>query len=234
MTTGILFVLHGRRTRIPKANLALLSSLQDQYLNPQAICFLEGDAQTLEQAVLKMAPAVDQLLVVPVLLFAATHVLWDIPKRIERVLSPHFPVTVLEPLGTTEAVYQFVLQQIQTVLKPDHSQEILLIAHGTGHFQAPYQQLQAIGERLTDTLKTPVYCAEAHGLPTVAEVAPKLTRKPVVMRLFLTDGHNVAKVTSTVQLSQPDSVFLPTLENQPALRSAVMERLNDLEYVISK
>jgi hypothetical protein len=47
----------------------------------------------------------------------------------------------------------------------------------------------------------------------------------IVQRLFLTEGRIAGELQARIAAQLPDSVFLPTLENQPALAQAIVERL---------
>ncbi|MCH4170124.1 MAG: transcriptional regulator [Lactobacillus sp.] len=226
MTTGFLFALHGRRGKISQANLALIESLKNTYDQPQATGFLEGDQHTLEDGVAALEDQVDELVVVPVLLFAATHVLWDLPKRINASKCPGLKVTFLEPLGTTQAVYDFLYHQLKTAVTQHPNQPILLVAHGTGHFDAPLQQFEAIGHQLSQALQTPVAFANYVGQLKVQDVVATSTQPWLVQPLFLTQGRIVKNVEKLIKAAQPASVFLPTLENQPALRQAIIERID--------
>lgn len=227
MTTGILYVLHGRRDKIPSANLNLIYSVQARYDMPQAIGFLEGDTQTLEAQALALQEKVSHLIVIPVLLFPATHVLWDIPKRLAAICRPELTYQMLAPLGTTEAVFAFLREQLYTATKHYVNRSILLVAHGTKHFTEPFDELQVIGQKLQTALHTPVICANYVGPHQVQEVAPNIVNYILVQPLFLTDGRLVHKIEDRIRDFHPNAIFLPTLENNPALKAAILERLHD-------
>lgn len=225
MTTGILYVLHGRRGKVSTANLDLLTQLQHTYPNLQRTCFLEGDIQTLEDSLLTLQEQVTQILVVPILLFPATHVRWDLPRRIQAVARADLQLTYLQPLATTQAIYQFLQTQLAQALQQYPQRQILLVAHGTPHFSEPGKQLQALAQQLQTSLHAPVLWAHFKGRPQLDQVLAQQTQPLIVQRLFLTEGRIAGELQNRIAAQLPDSVFLPTLENQPALSQAIAERL---------
>jgi sirohydrochlorin ferrochelatase len=79
-----MYVLHGRKTSIPQKLLNIVKEFSDTLDLLQAIGMLEGQQQTLESAVtLLEEQAVEKIIVVPVLLFPATHAREDIPQRMQ-------------------------------------------------------------------------------------------------------------------------------------------------------
>ena len=93
MNIGILYVLHGRKTSIPLKLLNIVKEFSDTLDLLQAIGMLEGQQQTLESAVtLLEEQAVEKIVVVPVLLFPATHAREDIPQRMQASASVPFEI----------------------------------------------------------------------------------------------------------------------------------------------
>lgn len=226
MTTGILYVLHGRREKIVPANLALIQDLQERYAVPQSIGFLEGDQQTLEASVEKLRPQVTHLIVVPILIFAATHVRWDLPRRLQACCGTKITFELTPPLGLTQAVYEFLQQQLQQGLRQRPTATPVLVAHGTGHFSEPLAQLESIAQRLSTALQTSVLCGNYIGAAKVPEVLAQQATPLLVQPLFLTDGRIVHKIQQAILKDHPQSTFLPTLEDQPALKAAIAERID--------
>lgn len=225
MTTGILYVLHGRRGKVPTANLQLLAQLQQTYANPQRTCFLEGDVQTLEDSLLALQEQAAHIIVVPILLFPATHVRWDIPRRIQAVARPDLQLNYAKPLATTQAIFNFLQTQLTAALQQYPQRQILIVAHGTPHFSEPGTQLQALAQQLQNQLHTTVLWAHFKGRPQLDQVLATQTAPLIVQRLFLTEGRIAGQLQATIAAKLPDSLFLPTLENQPALTQAIAERL---------
>ncbi len=228
MTTGVIYVLHGRRGKIPKANIALLQSFMAKSDRPATIGFLEGKEQTLEQGVQALQTQVDDLIVAPVLLFSATHVRWDLPKRIAAVISSDVHLTFLKPIGTTEAIYQYLADQLATAVSEHPGRKVLLVAHGTPHFSEPYRLLKEIAARLETQLGVPVLPANHIGHHQIEEVLANESAPLIVQRFFLTDGRLANRIKTRVEKCQPDSLFLPTLEDEPVITDALAERLRTI------
>ncbi|MFC6169891.1 sirohydrochlorin chelatase [Loigolactobacillus jiayinensis] len=225
MTQGILYVLHGRRNKVPQANLALLRTLRQELPLPQALGFLEGEQQTLEAAFTQLQQQVDEVIVVPVLLFAATHVRQDLPQRLQAIQQPNVTVTLLEPLATTNAIFEHLQRQLIGACQQAPQRPVLLIAHGTPHFAEPYRQLRQLASKLQATVAVPVNAANYIGDHRFTELLATQGEPPIVQRLFLTDGRIAGKIKQAIQQQVPTALFLPTLENQAAVKQAILERL---------
>lgn len=233
MATGIIYVLHGRRNKLPKANIQLLRDFIEITETPACIGFLEGKQLTLEDGLRQLQEQVDHIIIAPVLLFAATHVKQDIPRRVLATVSPDVSLTFLKPLATTNAVYDFLRDQISNALAENPERPVLLIAHGTPHYNEPYTQLKTIAEHLEDDLGVTVRCANYIGHHLIQNVVKSDSKPLIVQRLFLTDGRLANRIRDRVTAIQPDSIFLPTLEDHQVITQALQERLNAVNQVSS-
>lgn len=234
MTEGIIYVLHGRRGKIPKSNIDLLHTYMKRSDNPSIIGFLEGQQQTLEEGIEFLQSKTKHIIVVPVLLFSATHIRWDIPRRINDVLEAGVSFTVLKPLATTEAVFNYLNQTLKSAIQTYPNRKILIVAHGTPHFPEPYEQLTALAKRLQEVVKVPIICANHIGHHLVPDVLADESAALIVQRLFLTDGRLANRIKTNVLKAQPDSTFLPTLEDHPVITEAIEERLNETRPIINQ
>lgn len=225
MTTGYLYVLHGRRGKIPESNLELLNGFIADSGQLGRIAFLEGDEQTLEDGILALQPQIDHLVIVPVLLYSATHTRWDIPERSAKVLDPSLKVTVTKTLAETKAVEQYLERTLGAAVAAFPHRRILLIAHGTPHFPEPYAHLQALAKSVGEAIGTEIVPTNHVGHPTIEETLAGEHGPFIVERLFLTDGRLAAKMKQRVQAIEDGDVFLPTLEDDPVIINAIRERL---------
>lgn len=223
---GIIFVLHGRRHKITPANLSIVDQVGVASGHPYAIGFLEGTEGTLEEAVMTLRDAaVTEFVCQPVLLFAATHVLEDLPQRVGAVLHKSETAIFLAPLGTTKAIADHLAESFQTAMAKV-PYEGLLIAHGTPHYSEPAAQLVDLATALTQRLGRQVTAANHLGEGPYQEFVRQYQAPLVVARLFLTEGYLAGKIKATVQELHPyPDIFLPTLENTPTLAKALQERL---------
>ena len=225
MTNGRVYVLHGRRDKIPEANIRLLREYIEVSEIPSVIVYLEGSEQTIEDGVRQLQSSVDHLIIIPVLLFSATHVRWDDPRRVTEVLNPDISVTYVAPIGTTNAVYRWLLEHLSAAVRQYPGRTVLLVAHGTGHFPEPYEQLQGIAARLQRDIGAPVVAANLIADPKIPEVLANIQSPLIVQRLFLTHGRLANRIEDKVRTINSDSIFLETLENSPVITEAINERL---------
>lgn len=221
---GILYVLHGRRKgRLSKEVLSLAERLPQLTALQSEVVFLEGEEDTLEIGVEKLAGMVAQLIVVPILLFPATHAQIDLPERLAKLAIPY---QILPTLGTTEAVYQQVLQGVKSV-SAEKTASVLLIAHGTTHFAEPQQQLEAIAERLSLELGITVLTGNHLGEPNFKNVLATQEKSLIVVPLFLSPSFLYRNIKASVrELRGEQDQILPALTVATNLE-AVKERLGD-------
>lgn len=223
-------MLHGRRNRIARGNFAAVEQLVSLLEKDGFLCrigLLEGDHQTLEAALTQLQElGVTEYLLVPVLLFGATHFKQDLPERTQKILG-EAKVQLLAPLGTTQAIYQSLKQQLMTNLAEKPGTRGLLIAHGTPHYQEPAVQLQQIAAKMSQETGYQILAVNYIGSNDYQSF---LTAHPeerfVIQPFFLTHGHLVEKISQWIKKNHlPMDVILPTLEESPALVEALKERL---------
>lgn len=229
---GIVFVLHGRRDRIAKSNfeaVAQLAPVLKKANLPYRIGLLEGEHQTLETALTELVEAgVDDFTLVPLLLFAATHVNQDLPKRTREILgeTSEVAVTVLAPLGTTEAIYQELKTRLATGLAAHPESSGILLPHGTSHYPEPDAELQQIVSRMSQELQRQIVGVNYIGANGYQDfLTAHQTESFVIQPFFLTHGHLVEKISHWIAKNHPAAVMLPTLEDSPVLVQALTERL---------
>lgn len=228
MKKGILFVFHGRKNKISTANLKVAEAFKELPY-PTAVGYLEGEYQKLENALHELKEQADEIVIVPFLLFPATHYLDDLPERVESVLGESKTYRILSTLGKTEAVYQFLLAQGKNALKANPERKLLLVIHGSPHYTEPDDELKEIAERLEAELESPVAASSYLGKPDFKELLAEEKEPVIVQRIFLSEGYLATKIADWIKenRSQEDKL-LPTLENSPALKQAVSELLEQL------
>ncbi|MGM0213664.1 sirohydrochlorin chelatase [Enterococcus sp. AZ109] len=222
---GIVFVLHGRKNRLSTTNMSLIEKLAPRLIGPYEIGLLEGEQQTLEAAIhALLSKQVEEIVFLPILLFPATHAKEDLPQRAAALLKDKLPYRILETLGTTQAVSTFLIQQVKQANLA--TREILLIAHGTPHYEVPYQQLCEVAEKVSVATNQKVYPAHYHGEHLYQDILAQHPEPLLIQRLFLTEGYLAKKITDEIQtLRGTIDELLPTLQDQPALEEAILERL---------
>lgn len=230
---GIIFVLHGRKNQLSKANLSVIEKAAKPLKVPYEVGLLEGELQTLEDAIQSLRiREVDKIVFLPVLLFPATHAKEDLPERAKHVLENQIPYQILPTLGTTKAVEKFLVQQVQSV--KDSAAEVLLIAHGTPHYPEPFQQLEQIASQMEKQIDRKVHPAAYHGHHHYQRILEEHSEAMIIQRLFLTEGYLAKKIKTEIAEQRGSRDFLlPTMQDSEALVSAIIERLEEIPCIQS-
>lgn len=233
MEKGILFVFHGRKNKISTANLQVTEAFAGLSY-PTAIGYLEGDYQKLEDALGELSQQVNEIVIVPFLLFPATHYLDDLPERVEAVLGEKVSYRILSTLGKTKAIYQFLLEQGRLALLKQPKTKLLLVIHGSPHYQEPDEELAEIAEQLQEELQTEVIASSYLGKPDFKEILSEEKEAMIIQRIFLSEGYLATKIVDWIKENRTQTdVLLPTLENSSALEKAVSELLEQANVSIN-
>ncbi|WP_433628307.1 CbiX/SirB N-terminal domain-containing protein [Halomicrococcus sp. NG-SE-24] len=92
---AVLLVGHGsRREKSNEQVRELAAGLEERLGVPVDVGFLELAAPTISQAIGSLAPAVSEITVVPLSLFAASHVKNDVPLAVQRARSERSDLTL--------------------------------------------------------------------------------------------------------------------------------------------
>lgn len=224
MKIGIMYVLHGRKTSIPQKLSNIVKDFSDTLDLPQAIGMLEGQQQMLEDAVKQLEKQkVDKIIVVPVLLFPATHAREDIPQRMKACAA--VPFEICATLGTTRAVYGWLKGRLQEVTERHPTLPVMLVAHGTTHYPEPAEQLERIAAALRSDLGREVFATNHLGEPHYQTISGE--HPYIVQRLFFTDGYLAKKIGVWFENNRPQDVLLEQLLDAEAVHAALKERLED-------
>lgn len=232
MEKGVIFVLHGRKTHFSTHNISLINEIQHELRQPSAIGMLEGEIETVEEAMTTLyQKGMRKLVFVPVLLFPAMHFREDLPNRIQewqKELADPDAVTVevAETLGTTPAVVAFLTDVIRQEKQDKRS--MLIVVHGTTRYPEPAEQMEAMVRELQQHTGANVAWGALHGEPNYVSAMATIAGPVTIQPLFLSDGFLVNKIKETLLSDHPELHFLPTLENSAALKAAIVARL--LEY----
>lgn len=226
MKTGLLFVLHGRTEKIAAYNLETIYSLQKETSLVSGYGFLEGNHATLEMGAAELVnQGVTKIIVLPLLLFPATHALVDLPDRLKGCLPNNVSFEVLETIGTTETMFAGLKEKIQAA---PTTGKIMVIAHGTPHYPEPLAMLKEICHKLEVNCQRPVIWGNYVGPDNYLEVAAKEKEPLIILPFFLTVGHIVKKITAELTAAHLEGViFLPTFQDSGTLYLALKERMEE-------
>lgn len=193
---GILYIAHGSQKGEKNEELRnFVEVLHDQVGSqiPYRTAFLEHTPENIEnEASALIGQGVDHLIAVPLLLFAATHALKDIPNEIEAVRQKHpevmfyFADTFGHGVGTGEILQERIETALQVWTKNLNNVQInqesqrlkemqtheplagantvcIVVSHGTKRYPTPQVQLEQICANLEAQVKIKVLPANIRG-----------------------------------------------------------------------
>ncbi|MDZ4480038.1 sirohydrochlorin chelatase [Bacillus cereus] len=159
---GIVYVGHG--SRLQEGNEQFIQFIQsvmkERNERIQKIAFLELTTPTISDAVTEtIIEGVTEIMIVPVLLFAAAHYKRDIPLEIAKMKNqyPHISFSVVQPFSTHPHMVELVVKRIRETM-PMQGSSVLLVGRGSSDFQ-PIHELQQIGAAVEQKLSLPVSCS---------------------------------------------------------------------------
>lgn len=132
---AILYVAHGTRVKAGEQQaIDFIKRVQKEINMPiQEIAFLELSSPTVEQGIKScVEQGASEILVIPLLLFAAQHAKSDIPEILMKVMEnyPNINVKFGNPIGITRKMVDAVIEQLASVHFPERAQ-IVLVGRGS-------------------------------------------------------------------------------------------------------
>ena len=128
---GIVYVGHG--SRLQEGNEQFIQFIQsvmkERNERIQKIAFLELKTPTISDAVTEtIIEGVTEIMIVPVLLFAAAHYKRDIPLEIAKMKNqyPHISFSVVQPFSTHPHMVELVVKRIRETM-PMQGSSVLLV-----------------------------------------------------------------------------------------------------------
>lgn len=237
---GILYVFHGsQKAEKNQAAMDFIKQLKTK-LDPtiyQATAFLENHSDTIPKVAEEMIKNnVTQIIVVPVLLFAAKHALVDIPNELEPVKRTHPTVKFIqtETFGSKKGSRTVLLERFKKVSDEYQKGQLtgFLVAHGTKQTEEPQQTLQEIASEIEQQVGYAVTAVSLKGQENYLEIiGEQLDQKwkPVIVPFFLYDGHLITIMKNKLAEAFPTTSFIitPTLEFDSRI-------LMDLESIVNE
>lgn len=237
---GILYVFHGsQKAEKNQAAQKFMKQLQNKLDRKykQNIAFLENHSNTItKQARELVEQGVTQLIVVPVLLFAAKHALVDIPNELEALSQQYPEVSILqaETFGGKEGSRAVLLERFQTALNDHDIDQSLgfLVAHGTKKTDEPQRILEEIADDIQQEVGFPIIATSLKGNRDYLSVIKEnrsFNKQLIIVPFFLFDGHLTTNMRMKLLEEYPKSTFYitKTLEFDPRI-------LTDLEKIVEE
>ncbi|MGG0186173.1 sirohydrochlorin chelatase [Bacillus rhizoplanae] len=234
---GIVYIGHG--SRLQEGNKQFIhfvqSVIKERSEGIQKIGFLELTTPTVQDAITEaILDGATEVLLVPVLLFAAAHYKRDVPFEIEQIQKryPHITFLVVPPFSTHPLMIELVIKRIHEAMHTQGS-EILLVGRGSSDPQ-PIHELQQIGSAVERKIGMPVSCSFlTKGAPSFTEelnsiassaqhiyVMPYLLFTGLLLRKIERHAHTYTNVTTC-----------NCLQFDPYMKSALLERMEEYIHV---
>ncbi|MFD0768220.1 sirohydrochlorin chelatase [Bacillus sp. CGMCC 1.60114] len=234
---GIVYIGHG--SRLQEGNKQFIhfvqSVIKERSKGIQKIGFLELTTPTVQDAITEaILDGATEVLLVPVLLFAAAHYKRDVPFEIDQLKKryPHITFSVVPPFSTHPLMIELVIKRIRQAM-PIQDSEILLVGRGSSDPQ-PIHELQQIGATVERKIGMPVSCSFlTKGAPSFTEelnriaaaaqhvyVMPYLLFTGLLLRKIERHAHTYTNVTTC-----------NCLQFDPYMKSALLKRMEESVHV---
>lgn len=234
MLRKVIFVVHGmRKGQLNETLTQFVAQLFESEQLDYEIAFLESDTANLPTVIENQVElGATELILVPLLLFSASHYYEDIVNGLEdwRQIYPQTTFQLAEPLGTHPKMKAWVADQIERYLN-DISEDavVVVLAHGSARFNEPDHALEAIANQLS-TVSRPCYPCMVYGKLNYEKTLVKLAeqwQKLLIIPYFFYDGYLVQRTKQRIlMLDLPCEVTFTTAINfHPVLKEVIVHRL---------
>ncbi|AIK37288.1 sirohydrochlorin chelatase [Bacillus pseudomycoides] len=234
---GIVYIGHG--SRLQEGNKQFIhfvqSVINERSENIQKIGFLELTTPTVQDAIVEaITEGATEILIVPVLLFAAAHYKRDVPFEIEKIKKhyPHITFSVIPPFSTHPLMIELVIKRIREAM-PMPNSEILLVGRGSSDSQ-PIHELRQIGAAAQQRLCLPVSCSFlTKGTPSFTDELNEKSshaRHVYVMPYLLFTGLLLQKINRHAK-KYANVTTCNCLQFDSYMKSALLERMEEYVHV---
>lgn len=234
---GIVYIGHGSRLLEGNEQFThfIQSVINERSESIQKIGFLELTTPTIQDAIIEaITEGATEVLIVPILLFAAAHYKRDVPFEIKNIqkLYPHITFSVAPPFSTHPLMVELVIKRIREVM-PTKDSEILLVGRGSSDSQ-PIHELKQIGLAVAQRLSLPVSCSFlTKGTPSFTD---ELNEKTVstnhvyVMPYLLFTGLLLQKINRHTK-KYSNVTTCNCLQFDSYMKTALLERMEEYVHV---
>ncbi|KGL39482.1 hypothetical protein BMT55_06300 [Listeria newyorkensis] len=206
----------------------------------QELGFLKMSYPTIEIACEKaIAAGADELIVVPVFLFSATNIKYEIPKILDSLTMKHPEITIkmTKTFGFDPEIIALAKEKIlQTNINFTNSEAVLLVGLGNERDNEPANRLYNVAQLLESQLHLPVFHSEIKGEPCYPEILEKLVtkfEKVYILPYFLFTGAHVVAIDQErlhLQKLYPacETVLCESFHYHPLLEQAILHKISEL------
>ncbi len=231
---AIVYIGHG--SLIAEGNKQFIKFIEEvkkeMNIPVQEIAFLELVSPSIFETMEKvMEDGAKDILVVPVLLFAAAHFKRDIPEELARIKArfPKVNFYVSNPFDLHPKMVDLVIKRIQEK-RVDNEGSILLVGRGSSDPE-PILKLMEVSNKIYCRLDAPVYTAFlTAGKPGIFSELEKLQQeysKIYIVPYLLFTGILVKRMEKIVADSHKDAVLCNPLQYDSLLKEVLLERMEE-------
>ncbi len=230
MRTGILYVSHGSRVAHNNEKVSRFTSEIYPLLGneiPQQTAFLEGDEQTIKWGINDLAKkGVEKIIVIPLLLFTATHVNEDIPRALAESTKerPFLTFKIVSPLAEMPGIENILVRRICMHVHTKMT-TLYFIAHGSAKYPEIPAKLHAICQKVEAQLGIKTKSAFLYGEKPYMEILQQEKGELLIYPFFLLDGLLVSKIEIAVHEKFPEATILPSLNLDDDLKDLIITEI---------
>ncbi|MBC1474224.1 sirohydrochlorin chelatase [Listeria grandensis] len=206
----------------------------------QELGFLKMSYPTIEIACEKaIAAGADELIVVPVFLFSASDIKYEIPDILNSLTTKYSNITIkmTKTFGFDPEIIALAKEKIlDTSINSTNSEVVLLVGLGNERDDEPAKRLYNVAQLLESQLHLPVFHSEIKGEPSYPEKLEVLStryKKIYILPYFLFTGTHVVAIDQErlhLQKINPDCeiVICESFHYHPLLEQAILHKISEL------
>ncbi|WP_091021216.1 sirohydrochlorin chelatase [Bacillus sp. UNCCL81] len=234
MFDAVVYIGHGSRRQEGNQQFIhyIQSVIKEIPIQKQEYAFLELVEPTIQQTLEKMiVEGARNIVVVPVLLFAAGHYKRDIPVELNRILKrfSHVNITITEPFGIHEKMIQLVQKRVQAACGTSNA-AIILVGRGSSD-KDPIEMLQQIGNAVESRINVPVRVAFlTAGNPKLEDTIKNMSKefkRIFVMPYLLFTGLLLEKIKKRISNENEKFYLCENLQFDELMSHALIERIQE-------
>ncbi|PGM51042.1 sirohydrochlorin chelatase [Bacillus sp. AFS053548] len=234
MFDAVVYIGHGSRRQEGNQQFIhfIQSVIKEIPIQVQEYAFLELVDPTIQQSLEKIiVEGAINILVVPVLLFAAGHYKRDIPDEFNIILKRfrHVNITITEPFGIHKKMIQLVLKRVQAACGTSNA-AIILVGRGSSDPE-PIEMLKQIGNAVEARINVPVRTAFlTAGNPRLEDTINNMSKEfqsIYVMPYLLFTGLLLEKIKRRISIENEKFYLCGNLQFDELMSQALIERIQE-------
>lgn len=242
---GILYVFHGSQQQDKNQAARLFIEQLHKKIDKnkvviERIAFLENHEWTIAAQLEELCKqTLEQIIVVPMLLFPAHHAMYDIPCEVAKIQEkfPDQSIKMAQTFGNQPEITEILADRLSAAKQTAAVvvDGALLVSHGTKRTDIPQRQLEKIAETLAKKSNLWVVPTSLKGSANIYEQLEReegwLEKNWLVLPFFLYDGFLVQKLKKTMDALPGTFIFATPLNFDEQMIPAVLRVIEESEEV---